>query len=120
LKAIVTTIKPELVVETGTCFPARCSTLCASAECRLKANGCWPALDHSGEYDDSKVFAAAKREALRFARFGIKREWIDARATNPSLEIERWMDGIDLLYFADSDGADSSRAGRSRHFLPAR
>jgi prolipoprotein diacylglyceryl transferase len=102
LKAIVTTIKPELVVETGT-FSGLSTLRIAEG---LKANGFGRVI--TCEYD-AKVFAAAKE---RFASSGL-REWIDAR-NESSLEMK--VDGrIDLL-FCDSDAP--IRGQEVRHFLP--
>jgi predicted O-methyltransferase YrrM len=102
LKAIVTTIKPELVVETGT-FSGLSTLRIAEG---LKANGLGRVI--TCEYD-AKVFAAAKQ---RFANSGLS-EWIDAR-NESSLEMK--VDGrIDLL-FCDSDAP--IRGQEVRHFLP--
>jgi predicted O-methyltransferase YrrM len=102
LKAIVTTIKPELVVETGT-FSGLSTLRIAEG---LKANGFGRVI--TCEYDP-KVFAAAKE---RFASSGLS-EWIDARHES-SLEMK--VDGrIDLL-FCDSDAP--IRGQEVRHFLP--
>jgi len=102
LKAIVTTIKPELVVETGT-FSGLSTLRIAEG---LKANGFGRVI--TCEYD-AKVFAAAKE---RFANSGLS-EWIDAR-NESSLEMK--VDGrIDLL-FCDSDAP--IRGQEVRHFLP--
>lgn len=102
LKAIVTTIKPELVVETGT-FSGLSTLRIAEG---LKENGFGRVI--TCEFD-AKVFAAAKE---RFARSGLS-EWIDARKES-SLEMK--VDGrIDLL-FCDSDAP--IRGQEVRHFLP--
>jgi len=102
LKAIVTTIKPELVVETGT-FSGLSTLRIAEG---LKANGLGRVI--TCEYD-TKVFAAAKQ---RFASSGLA-QWIDAR-NESSLEMK--VDGqIDLL-FCDSDAP--IREQEVRRFLP--
>ena len=102
LKSIVTTIKPELVVETGT-FSGLSTLRIAEG---LKANGFGRVI--TCEYD-AKVFAVAKE---RFATSGLG-EWIDAR-NESSLEMK--VDGrIDLL-FCDSDAP--IRGQEVRRFLP--
>jgi prolipoprotein diacylglyceryl transferase len=102
LKSIVTTIKPQLVVETGT-FSGLSALHIAEG---LKANGFGRVI--TCEYD-AKVFAAAKE---RFAASGLS-EWIDAR-NESSLEMK--VDGrIDLL-FCDSDAP--IRVQEVRRFLP--
>jgi prolipoprotein diacylglyceryl transferase len=102
LKSIVTTIKPELVVETGT-FSGLSTLRIAEG---LKANAIGRVI--TCEYD-AKVFAAAKE---RFAASGLA-EWIDAR-NESSLEIN--VEGqIDLL-FCDSDAP--IREQEVRKFLP--
>jgi prolipoprotein diacylglyceryl transferase len=102
LKAIVTTIKPELVVETGT-FSGLSTLRIAEG---LKANGVGRVI--TCEYD-AKVFAAAKQ---RFQSSGLG-GWIDAR-NESSLEMK--VDGrIDIL-FCDSDAP--IREQEVRHFLP--
>jgi predicted O-methyltransferase YrrM len=102
LKSIVTTIKPELVVETGT-FSGLSTLRIAEG---LKANNLGRVV--TCEYD-AKVFAAAKE---RFAASGLA-EWIDAR-NESSLEMK--VDGrIDLL-FCDSDAP--IREQEVRKFLP--
>jgi prolipoprotein diacylglyceryl transferase len=102
LKAIVTTLKPELVVETGTF--SGLSTLRITEG--LKANGVGRVI--TCEYD-AKVFAAAKE---RFATSGLA-GWIEAR-NESSLDMK--VDGqIDLL-FCDSDAP--IREKEVRHFLP--
>jgi predicted O-methyltransferase YrrM len=89
LKTLVTTIKPELVVETGT-FSGLSTLYLAEG---LKANGLGKVI--TCEYD-AKVFAAAKQ---RFAASGLS-DWIDAR-NESSLEM-KVAGRIDLL-FCDSD-----------------
>jgi len=102
LKSIVTTIKPELVVETGT-FSGLSTLRIAEG---LKANGFGRVI--TCEYD-AKVFAAARE---RFAASGLA-DWIDAR-NESSLEMK--VDArIDLL-FCDSDAP--IRGQEVRHFLP--
>ena len=102
LKTLVTTIKPELVVETGT-FTGMSTLRIAEA---LKANGVGRII--TCEYD-AKAFAAAKE---RFQSSGLG-EWIEAR--NES-SLEMTVNGrIDLL-FCDSDAA--IREQEVRHFLP--
>jgi predicted O-methyltransferase YrrM len=102
LKAIVTTIKPELVVETGT-FSGLSTLRIAEG---LKQNGFGRII--TCEYD-AKVFAAAQE---RFAKSGLS-EWIDAR-NESSLEM-KVAGRIDLL-FCDSDAP--IRGQEVRHFLP--
>src|SRR5271168_2442860 len=102
LKAIVTTIKPELVVETGT-FSGLSTLHIAEG---LKANGFGRVI--TCEYD-AKVFAAAQN---RFAASGLG-GWIDAR-NESSLEMNV-AGRIDLL-FCDSDAP--LRGQEVRKFLP--
>jgi prolipoprotein diacylglyceryl transferase len=102
LKTLVTTIKPELVVETGT-FSGLSTLRIAEG---LKANGFGRVItcEH-----DTKVFGAAKQ---RFESSGLS-ELIDAR-NESSLEMK--IDGrIDML-FCDSDAPIRER--EVRHFLP--
>jgi prolipoprotein diacylglyceryl transferase len=102
LRAIVTTLKPEMIVETGTF--SGLSTLRLAEGC--KANGVGRVI--TCEYD-AKVFMAAKK---RFAESGLA-QWIEAR-NESSLEIR--VDGrIDLL-FSDSD--TPIREQEVRRFLP--
>jgi prolipoprotein diacylglyceryl transferase len=102
LKAIVTTMKPELVVETGT-FSGLSTLRIAEG---LKANRFGRVI--TCEYDE-KVFEAAEK---RFAGSGLG-GWIDAR-NESSLEIN--VSGrIDLL-FCDSDAP--IREQEVRKFLP--
>jgi prolipoprotein diacylglyceryl transferase len=102
LKSIVTTLKPELVVETGT-FSGLSTLKIAEG---LQANGVGRVI--TCEYDP-KVFAAAEK---RFAASNLK-PWIEAR-NESSLEMK--IDGrIDLL-FCDSDAP--IREQEVRHFLP--
>jgi prolipoprotein diacylglyceryl transferase len=102
LKALVMTIKPELVVETGT-FSGLSTLRIAEG---LKANGFGRVI--TCEYD-AKVFAAAKK---RFDSSGLG-QWIDAR-NESSLEM-KVAGSIDLL-FCDSDAP--IREQEVRHFLP--
>ena len=102
LKALVTTTKPELVVETGT-FSGLSTLHIAEG---LKSNGFGRVVtcEH-----DPKVFASAQK---RFASSGLG-QWIEAR-NESSLEIQ--LDGrIDLL-FCDSDAP--LREKEVRRFLP--
>jgi prolipoprotein diacylglyceryl transferase len=102
LKTLVMTIKPELVVETGT-FSGLSTLHIADG---LKANGFGRVI--TCEYDP-KVFASAQK---RFASSGLG-EWIEAR-NESSLEMK--VDGrIDLL-FCDSDAP--LREQEVRRFLP--
>ena len=102
LKSIVTTIKPELVVETGTF--SGLSTLRIADGLRINGFGRIVTCEY-----DPKVFAAAKQ---RFAASELA-EWIDAR-NESSLEMK--VDGqIDLL-FCDSD--TPIREQEVRKFLP--
>jgi predicted O-methyltransferase YrrM len=102
LKALVITIKPELVVETGT-FSGLSTLHIAEG---LKANGVGRVI--TCEYDP-KVFASAQK---RFASSGLD-QWIEAR-NESSLEMK--VDGrIDLL-FCDSDAP--LREQEVRRFLP--
>jgi len=102
LKALVTTVKPELVVETGTF--SGLSTLSIAEG--LKANGFGSVITCEL---DPKVFAAAKQ---RFDSSGLG-QWIDAR-NESSLEMN--VEGrIDFL-FSDSDA--SLREQEVRRFLP--
>jgi predicted O-methyltransferase YrrM len=102
LKALVITLKPELVVETGT-FSGLSTLRIAEG---LKANGIGKVI--TCEYDP-KVFAAAKK---RFAQSGLA-QWIDAR-NESSLEM-KVNARIDLL-FSDSD--TPIREKEVRRFLP--
>lgn len=102
LKALVITVKPELVVETGT-FSGLSTLRIAEG---LKQNGVGRVI--TCEWD-KKVYDAAKR---RFAESGLTR-WIDAR-NESSLEMK--VDGrIDML-FCDSD--PELREKEVRRFLP--
>src|SRR5271154_3565751 len=102
LKAIVTALKPELIVETGT-FSGLSTLHIAEG---LKANGFGRVI--TCEYD-AKVFAAAQK---RFASSGLG-GWIDAR-NESSMDMK--VEGrIDLL-FCDSDAP--LRGQEVRRFLP--
>ncbi len=102
LKTLVMTVKPELVVETGT-FSGLSTLHIADG---LKANGFGRVI--TCEYDP-KVFASAQK---RFASSGLD-DWIEAR-NESSLEMK--VDGrIDLL-FCDSDAP--LREQEVRRFLP--
>jgi prolipoprotein diacylglyceryl transferase len=102
LKTLVTTIKPELVVETGT-FSGLSTLHIAEG---LQANGFGRVITCEC---DPKVFASAQK---RFALAGLA-EWIEAR-NESSLEMK--VDGrIDLL-FCDSDAP--LREQEVRRFLP--
>jgi prolipoprotein diacylglyceryl transferase len=102
LKSLVTTMKPELVVETGT-FSGLSTLRIAEG---LKQNGVGRVI--TCEWD-KKVFEAAKK---RFSESGLGK-WIDAR-NESSLEMK--IDGpIDML-FCDSDVP--LREQEVRRFLP--
>src|SRR5258707_6682213 len=102
LKALVITIKSELVLEAGTLSGLRTLDMVEG----LKANGFGRVI--TCEYDP-KVFASAQK---RFASSGLG-EWIEAR-NESSLETK--LDGkIDLL-FCDSDAP--LREQEARPFLP--
>ena len=102
LKALVTALKPELVVETGT-FSGLSTLRIAEG---LQANGFGRIVTCEL---DKKVYDAA---CQRFAASGLA-DWIDAR-NESSLEMQ--VDGrIDLL-FCDSEGP--LREQEVRRFLP--
>jgi predicted O-methyltransferase YrrM len=102
LKAIVNTVKPELVVETGT-FSGLSTLRIAEG---LKQNGFGRVI--TCEWD-KKIYEAAKK---RFAESGLA-AWIEAR-NESSLEMK--VEGrIDLL-FSDSDVP--LREQEVRRFLP--
>jgi len=104
LRQTVITLKPNLVVETGTFMGV--STL-AIAE-GLKQNGDGRVI--TVEFDP-KVFAKAK-ERIEASGLG---PWIDARnQSSLDLQVE---DTIDLL-FSDSDIDTDLREREVRHFLP--
>jgi len=102
LKSLVTTMKPELVVETGT-FSGLSTLRIAEG---LKANGFGRVI--TCEYD-AKVFEAAEK---RFGRSGLG-AWIDAR-NESSLDM-KVAERIDML-FCDSDAP--LREQEVRRFLP--
>lgn len=102
LRTIVTTIKPELVVETGTF--SGISTLWIAEG--LKANGRGRII--TCEYD-SKVYESAKS---RIATSGLA-EWIELR-NESSLEMK--VQGTIDLFFSDSDMP--IREQEIRRFLP--
>jgi len=102
LKSLVTTMKPELVVETGT-FSGLSTLRIAEG---LKANGFGRVI--TCEYD-TKVFEAAEK---RFAGSGLG-GWIDAR-NESSLDM-KVAGRIDML-FCDSDAP--LREQEVRRFLP--
>ena len=102
LKAVVTTLKPELVVETGT-FSGLSTLRIAEG---LKQNNLGRVI--TCEWD-KKVYDVARQ---RFAQSGLG-NWIDAR-NESSLEMK--VDGpIDML-FCDSN--PELREQEVRHFLP--
>jgi prolipoprotein diacylglyceryl transferase len=102
LKALVTTIKPELVVETGT-FSGLSTLRIAEG---LKENGVGRVI--TCEWD-KKVYEAAKG---RFAESGLGK-WIEAR--NESSLVMKVDGTIDML-FCDSD--PELREQEVRRFLP--
>jgi predicted O-methyltransferase YrrM len=102
LKALVTTIKPELVVETGTF--SGLSTLRIAEGLKENGVGCVITCEF-----DKKVYGAAKK---RFAESGLAR-WIDAR-NESSLEMN--VPGCIDMLFCDSDAP--LREQEVRRFLP--
>lgn len=102
LKTLVTTLKPELIVETGT-FSAVSTLRMAEG---LKENGLGRII--SCEYD-AKVFAKAQE---RVAKSGLQ-PWIELR--NES-SLEMTVNGDIDLFFSDSDPA--LREQEVRRFLP--
>jgi predicted O-methyltransferase YrrM len=102
LRTIVTTIKPELVVETGT-FSAISTLWIAEG---LKANGHGRII--TCEFDP-KVYESAK---VRIAASGLA-EWIELR-NESSLEMK--VEGTIDLFFSDSDMP--IREQEIRRFLP--
>lgn len=102
LKALVTTLKPELVVETGT-FSGLSTLRIAEG---LKQNGVGRVI--TCEWD-KKVYDAAKK---RFAESGFGK-WIEARNAS-SLEMK--VNGCIDLLFCDSD--PELREKEVRRFLP--
>jgi prolipoprotein diacylglyceryl transferase len=102
LKALVLTLKPELVVETGT-FSGLSTLRIAEG---LKQNGVGRVI--TCEWD-KKAYHAAKK---RFAESGLG-QWIDAR-NESSLEMK--VNGCIDMLFCDSD--PDLREQEVRHFLP--
>ena len=102
LRTLVTTTKPELVVETGAFLGV--STLCIAEGLRLNGFG----RIVSCEYDD-KVFAAAK-EKIEASEF---RDLIELRRES-SLEMK--VEGTIDLFFSDSDMP--VREQEVRRYLP--
>lgn len=102
LKTLVTTLKPQLVVETGT-FSAVSTLWIAEA---LKENGLGKIV--SCEYD-AKVYA---RAAERIAKSGLS-DWIELR--NES-SLEMTVNGEIDIFFSDSD--PPLREREVRRFLP--
>jgi prolipoprotein diacylglyceryl transferase len=102
LRCLVTTVKPGLIVETGTFMGI--STLWLAEG--LKQNGSGKVV--TCEYD-AKVFAKAQE---RFAASGLA-EWIDARNTS-SLDVK--IEGTIDMLFSDSD--PPLREQEVRRFLP--
>jgi predicted O-methyltransferase YrrM len=102
LRTLVTTIKPEIVVETGSFLGV--STLWIAEG--LKANGFGKII--SCEFD-GKVFAAAKE---KIATSGLA-EWIELR-NESSLEMK--VEGTIDLFFSDSDMP--IREAEVKRFLP--
>jgi predicted O-methyltransferase YrrM len=102
LRAVITTIKPDLVVETGTF--SGISTLWIAEG--LKANGCGRVI--TCEFD-SKIYENAK---ARIQASGLA-EWIELR-NESSLEMK--VEGIIDLFFSDSDMPIRER--EIRRFLP--
>lgn len=102
LQQLVETLKPKLIVETGTFMGISTLKLAEG----LKANGAGKVI--TCEYDPV-VYAKAKE---RIASSGL-REWIDAR--NES-SLEMTVDGpVDLLF---SDSEPELREAEVRRFLP--
>jgi len=89
LRQLVITVKPELIVETGT-FSGLSTLRLAEG---LKTNGLGRVI--TCEYD-AKVFAAAQQ---RFASSGLA-QWIDAR-NESSLDMK--VSGAIYMLFCDSD-----------------
>jgi predicted O-methyltransferase YrrM len=102
LRTVVTTIKPELVVETGSF--SGISTLWIAEG--LKANGRGKVVSCES---DPKVFAAAQ---ARVQKSGLA-EWIELR-NQSSLEMK--VEGMIDLFFSDSDMP--VREQEVRRFLP--
>jgi predicted O-methyltransferase YrrM len=102
LRTLVTTVKPELVVETGT-FSGISTLWIAEA---LKANGRGRIITCEYDYE---IYANAK---ARIESSGLA-DWIELRNTS-SLEME--IDGTIDLFFSDSDMP--IREQEIRRFLP--
>ena len=102
LKCLVTTIKPQLVVETGTFLGV--STLWIAEG--LKQNGFGKVITCE---NDPEIYRKAKE---RFASSGLE-QWIELR-NESSLET-KVKGTIDLLF---SDSAFEVREQEVRHFLP--
>ena len=102
LRQLVITVKPELIVETGT-FSGLSTLRLAEG---LKTNGMGKVI--TCEYD-AKVFAAAQQ---RFASSGLA-QWIDAR-NETSLDMK--VSGTIDMLFCDSDAP--LREQEVRRFLP--
>ena len=102
LKCLVTTVKPELVVETGTFMGI--STLWIAEGLKQNGFGKVITVEH-----DPIVFARAKE---RIDASGLK-EWIEYR--NES-SLETRIDGVIDILFSDSD--IPIREQEVRHFLP--
>jgi prolipoprotein diacylglyceryl transferase len=102
LQQLVKTLKPQLIVETGT-FSGLSTLRLAEG---LKANGFGRVI--TCEYDP-KVFAAAQQ---RFASSGLQ-QWIDAR-NESSMEMQ--VEGTIDMLFCDSDAP--LREQEVRRFLP--
>jgi predicted O-methyltransferase YrrM len=102
LEQLVKTVKPQLIVETGT-FSGLSTLRLARG---LQANGCGRVI--TCEYD-SKVYAAATQ---RFASSGLGK-WIEAR-NESSMNMK--VDGAIDMLFCDSDAP--LREVEVRRFLP--
>ena len=102
LRTLVTTTKPNLVVETGTFLGV--STLVIAEALRMNGLGRIVSCEH-----DPKVFAAAK-EKIDFSEF---RDLIDLR-NQSSLEMK--IEGTIDLFFSDSDMP--IREQEVRRYLP--
>ena len=102
LTSLVTTLKPALVVETGTFMGV--STLRIAEGLKRNGRGTVVTIEY-----DAKLFAAAQQ---RFAKSGLA-DWIEARNAS---SLETKIDGtIDLLF---SDSEITIREQEVRHFLP--
>jgi prolipoprotein diacylglyceryl transferase len=102
LRTLVTTLKPDLIVETGTFMGI--STLWLAEGLRLNGSGKVITCEY-----DPKVFAKAQE---RFAASGLA-GWIDARNAS-SLEVK--VEGTIDMLFSDSD--PPLREQEVRRFLP--